>query len=192
MPTALTSTTAKPAAPRGGSLRPTMSAPVATNPSGAASGRPAGAANANAWACLVLAGDPQRRASFERSAKAAGWAPITCSSIGEAARQHRRWRTQLAAIDFGSTTGPARAALQQFAEQIAAPERLLLICDEPADAQGELWARQVGAWVYLPSPEFGDGLVDLFNDARQAAEKLAGSDDAGAVPAPASPEEAAS
>ena len=35
----------------------------------------------------------------------------------------------------------------------------------------ELWARQLGAWVYLPGVSGGDALMSLFAEARRVAER---------------------
>lgn len=129
---------------------------------------------APAWACLLLSDEPKRRRLLEQAIGAAGWEPIPCSSVGEAIQQHNRWRTQLAVVDLATMNAVSKSAYLHFASRVASRERLLLICDEPTDAQGELAARQVGAWMYLPSPEFGAGLTELLSDARVIAEKIAG------------------
>ena len=129
---------------------------------------------APAWACLLLSDEPKRRRLLEQAATAAGWEPIPCSSVGEAIQLNNRWRTQLAVVDLAAMNAVSKSAYLHFASRVASRERLLLICDEPTDAQGELAARQVGAWMYLPSPEFGVGLTELLSDARAIAEKIAG------------------
>jgi hypothetical protein len=111
---------------------------------------------------------------LEQAAVAAGWAPIPCGSVSDAEQQDKRWRTQLAVIDLGSMNAVNKSAYLHFASRIASRDRLMLICEESSDAQGELAARQVGAWMYLPSPDFGSGLTDLLSDARAIAEKIAG------------------
>lgn len=129
---------------------------------------------APAWACLLLCEEAKRQRLLEQAAVAAGWSPISCSSVGEAMQQHKRWRTQLAVVDLGSMSAVSKSAYLHFASRVASRDRLLLICEEPSDAQGELAARQAGAWMYLPSPEFGAGLTELLSDARAIAEKIAG------------------
>lgn len=158
------------------STKPTTSragaAQLATlNAAAAAPSRPP-RPNGSAWACLLVSDEAKRRQLLEESAVAAGWDPIPCESIGEAMKRHKRWRTQLAIVDLGSMNAASKSAYLQFAGKIAATDRLLLVCDEPTDNQGELVARQVGAWMYLPSPEFGDGMTELLSDARSIAEKI--------------------
>ncbi|QDV72461.1 hypothetical protein [Botrimarina mediterranea] len=129
---------------------------------------------APAWACLLLSDETKRRRLLEQAAVAAGWEPIPCSSVGDAIQQHNRWRTQLAVVDLATMNAVSKSAYLHFASRVASRERLLLVCDEPTDGQGEIAARQVGAWMYLPSPEFGDGLTELLSDARAIAEKISG------------------
>lgn len=125
------------------------------------------------WACLLLAEDDDRREHLAYVAKAGGWEPIACGSVGEAIRQSNRWKTQLATIDLGSMPAIQKAAYLQFASTLASRERLLVISDEPIDGSGEVSARQAGAWTYLPNPDFHEGLADLFAEARAVAEKIA-------------------
>lgn len=131
---------------------------------------------ASAWACLLLSADESRRHELRLAAIAAGWDPIECRSIGDASRRWQRWRTQFAVIDLGSMAQPQKAAYMQFADSLASRERLLLVCDEPShDAEchdGEIRARQAGAWLYVPSPDFCDGLRSLFSEAKSIAEKI--------------------
>ncbi|MEQ8849108.1 hypothetical protein [Botrimarina sp.] len=121
--------------------------------------------------CLLLAANAGRRAGLSKAAKSAGWRVLECDSATEATRQHQRWLTQLTAIDLGATAESVRKACQQFAESIRQSDRLLLIYDEPGSPETEVWARQNGAWAYVPSPEFNDGLVELFAEALTAAAK---------------------
>lgn len=127
------------------------------------------------WACLLVSEDEQRRRRFASTAEAAGWSAISCGSIGEAMQQAARWRTQLAVIDLGHMAAVQKSAYLQYAAKIATREALLLVSDEPSDsmADAELLSRQAGAWLYLASPEFGEGLTDLFAQARHLAEKIA-------------------
>ena len=128
------------------------------------------------WACLVVAPNASRREALERSIRSAGWTPIVCESAGEAGEQLEKWRSQLAAVDLGGQPKEARSGLREFAERAASNDRLLAVIDDGTNDGAELWARQAGAWVYLPAPTLGDDEADLtgfFVDARAAAEKLA-------------------
>lgn len=126
------------------------------------------------WACLVVAEDKERREQFDRMAVQAGWHPIACGSVGEAVRESERWKTQLAIIDLGRMSPVRKSSFLGFASRIAARERLLMISDEPTveSPEVEQYARQIGAWMYLASPDFKRGLKDLLGEARQVAEKL--------------------
>jgi DNA-binding NtrC family response regulator len=130
-------------------------------------------AEVSVWMCLVLSVDADRRRRLLDLTEEAGWNPVECESVGEAIRQADRWRTRLAVLDFCGLPAKHRDTFRRFAERLALrPEPLLLVCDDSA-GEGELWARQTGAWVYLPDPQLGDDLVRLCSEAIVAAEKQA-------------------
>ncbi len=129
-----------------------------------------------AWSSLLLAEEEHRLNGLRLAAEAAGWDPIPCDSVGQAVREIDRWRTQLAIVDMGSMPSLHKAAYLQFAARLASHDRLLVICDEPTDTEGELLARQAGAWLYVPAPEFGPGLTELLSEARDVAQKLSDPD----------------
>ena len=59
-----------------------------------------------------------------------------------------------------------------IAEEFAArPGTLLVVCGSEDSVEEELWARQLGAWVYLPGVSSGDALVSLFAEARRVADR---------------------
>lgn len=128
-------------------------------------------ASVSTWMCLVLSADGQRRRRLLDLTDAAGWRPIECDSVSEAVRQADRWKTHLAVLDLLGLAEPHRETFRKFAERLSQrPDPLLMICDDEASAD-ELWARQLGAWLYLPEPELGEDLMRLCVEALRAAEK---------------------
>jgi len=60
----------------------------------------------------------------------------------------------------------------EIAEEFAGrPGTLLAICGSDDNVDEELWARPLGAWVYLPGVTSGDALVSLVTEARRLAER---------------------
>jgi hypothetical protein len=47
----------------------------------------------------------------------------------------------------------------------------VVVCGSGDSVDEELWARQLGAWVYLPGVSGGDALMSLFAEARRVAER---------------------
>jgi hypothetical protein len=48
-----------------------------------------------------------------------------------------------------------------------------VICGNEGRPQEEIWARQLGAWLYLPGVVESDDVAMLCGEARQIAEQLA-------------------
>lgn len=140
---------------------------------GATGGSSAKRLTANAWASLVLSSDTGRLTRLTDINRDAGWEPIACASPADAMRLAQRWRTQLATIDLSGVASGRRETHRQLASQLVTHDRLVVVCDDAATPEGELWARQAGVWLYLPEAELNQGLTDIFRDAISIAEKLA-------------------
>lgn len=127
------------------------------------------------WMCLILSADAERRSRLLGITSEAGWRPIECESVGDAIKQSDRWKTHLAIVDFCGLAERQRQTFRKFAKRLGKQtEPLLMICDdEDSSSTSELWARQVGVWLYLPEASLGNDLVDLCAEAIQAAEKQA-------------------
>lgn len=125
---------------------------------------------------LLLVSDDARRPAIADAVDAAGWHVLVCDSVGDAMRQADRWRTQLAVIELAATTDAHRATFQKFAEQLGnSGSPLVVISDERPTPADELWARQSGAWLYLPEMDSGEDLTALCRDALQSVRKQAAS-----------------
>lgn len=133
---------------------------------------PKGRKLASAWTCLVLSHDSARRLKIANAAAAAGWRPLCSATVDEATRLAQRWATQLVAVDFVPAAAADASSVREFTESVAIRERLVVVCDDTPDATSEAWARQVGAWLYLPSPDMGAPMAELFSEALSVAKKL--------------------
>jgi hypothetical protein len=79
---------------------------------------------------------------------------------------------QLVVVDIARPLGRRVNDSIEVAEEFAGrPGSLLVICGSEDSAEEELWARQLGAWVYLPGVASGDTLVSLCADARRLSER---------------------
>ena len=122
------------------------------------------------WSCMVLSPAESRLEAMSRGARRAGWNPIDCLSTEEAVRQDRRWRTQLALVDMDGN----RSA-QEYIDLVSGrSDLLLMICDERPTGESETWARQAGAWLYLPEPQLGEELVELCSEALRICKSRVG------------------
>jgi len=118
--------------------------------------------------CLVVSGDSARRRRFEVAADLAGWlecaSPETSGELREAVDRD----FQLVIVDIASPLGERVNDSLELAEEMAArPGTILVICGSQDSIDEELWARQLGAWLYLPGVCDGDSLTSLCVEARR-------------------------
>jgi DNA-binding NarL/FixJ family response regulator len=118
--------------------------------------------------CLVVSGDASRRERLVAAASLAGWnratIPEDAATLHAAASQD----VSLAIIDIASPIGDRVHDTLELAEELAArPDTLVVICGSEDNADEELWARQLGVWLYLPGVAEGDSLASLCIEARR-------------------------
>jgi len=84
-----------------------------------------------------------------------------------------RIRFRLAVVDLYRTHGTPPVGLRGLCELLAADgTALLVICGNDEDAVEEIWAHQLGAWLYLPGVEADSDLAMLCGQARTVVEKF--------------------
>jgi DNA-binding response OmpR family regulator len=121
---------------------------------------------------LVVSGDRGLRKRLEAVSELSGWpacdAPADAGELGSAVEGEY----QLVIVDIAHPIGDRVNDSIEVAEEFAGrPGTLLVVCGSDESVDEELWARQLGAWVYLPGVSSGDALVSLFSDARRVAER---------------------
>lgn len=122
--------------------------------------------------CLVLSGDRGLRSRLEAVTELGGWescdAPVDADELSAAVEDGYR----LVIADIANPIGGRVTDTVEAAEEFAArPGTLLVVCGSEDSVDEELWARQLGAWVYLPGVAGGDALVSLFTEARRLIER---------------------
>lgn len=123
--------------------------------------------------CLVVAECESRRAMLAKSAERVGWDAIVCDSVDSGWHTCERERYEMAIVDLDSLDQTALAAMRDLTAQIATrPNLLLMICGNEADALEEIWARQLGAWLYLPGVSERCDVEALCRQALPVAERL--------------------
>ena len=99
--------------------------------------------------CLVVSADGAKREMISLAATEAGWETIVCGDKLKAMTAVLRTRFQMAWVDLDVTPGsPALRSLCQSVAEL--PNVLLIVCGHEDDADEEVWARRLGAWLYLP------------------------------------------
>jgi len=118
--------------------------------------------------CLVVSGDSARRRRFEAAVELAGWLECASPETSGEIRQAIDRDFQLVIVDSASPLGDRVSDSVEIAEEMAArPGTLLVICGSEDNVDEELWARQLGAWLYLPGVCDGDSLTSLCVEARR-------------------------
>jgi DNA-binding NtrC family response regulator len=129
---------------------------------------------ATPWQCVVVSSDVVRCESLARAAAGGGWRTIRCRSAEAARGTTERMHCQLAILDVeAASTGCDAEGLRSLVEQLAREnDLLLLVCGHERDPREEIWARQLGVWLYLPGVIAGPELATLCGEALEIAERL--------------------
>ena len=136
----------------------------------------------NTLSCMVLGTSEHRRLAIADTAEQAGW--VTSDSDGAKTSRAALLREprQLIVIDLTSESGSAPETLKRLAERVARDKStLLMLCGNEGNVMEEIWARQLGVWIYLPGVLCGSDLTSLLREAnhvsrRQRAERPASND----------------
>ncbi len=120
--------------------------------------------------CLVLSADPQRGKMLEQAATDGGWRASVCTDAATAMNHVNRSFVHLAIVDLATQdTEGFRAVLEKLT---ATAGVLSIVCGNDSDPTEELWARQLGAWLYLPGVEESSNLALLCGEARHIAQRV--------------------
>ena len=135
--------------------------------------RPVDAASTetNMSQCLVVSTSMAKRDMLSESANRGGWDTVVCSDEENALFAFRKIRFRMAFVDLekaGNKTKGFRNLCESIAQQ---PNLLLTICGSETDPQEEIWARQLGVWLYLPGVhlEHSDELTEICEQAQLVA-----------------------
>jgi DNA-binding NtrC family response regulator len=122
--------------------------------------------------CLIVSPDTHRRESLSRAAVENGWTTVVCGDADTARHRAGRIAVKLAIVDLERPSTAESAKLRQFTAELAqAGGPLLVVCGAEGDAKQEVWARQLGAWLYLPGVAVDEAMAILSEQARFLIEK---------------------
>ncbi len=121
--------------------------------------------------CLVVSPKVQRLEMLSRAAEAAGWEVVACVAASDGWAVHQRERYELAIVDLDGLDSEAASELRSLGEGVAASSALLMLCGNEGDALEEIWARQQGAWLYLPGVSDASDVSSLCEQARGVVER---------------------
>jgi len=122
--------------------------------------------------CLVVSGDRGFRNRLDAVTELSGWSVCDTPEDFTDLQAVVDGDYQLVIADIARPLGDRVNDTVEIAEEFASrPGTLLVVCGAEESVDEELWARQLGAWVYLPGVSSGDALVSLFSDARRVIER---------------------
>jgi DNA-binding response OmpR family regulator len=122
--------------------------------------------------CLVVSGDEGLRHRLDTMADLSGWSACEAPADAAELRSVVEGDFHLVIADIARPLGERVNDTVEIAEEFAGrPGTLVVVCGSGDSVDEELWARQLGAWVYLPGVSGGDALMALFSEARRVAER---------------------
>ena len=126
--------------------------------------------------CLIVSPSQSRRAMLASGANDAGWDAVVCDDRHGALSEFHRTRFELAMIDVEAYGEGIPDGYRDLCEQLSqeSQDLLLAVCGHEGDPMEEIWARQLGVWLYLPGVTDGDDMMSLCSEARRIADELHG------------------
>lgn len=119
--------------------------------------------------CLVLTWSESRAELLRSAARNESWQATVNIDVHEFLRNVFLLRVPLTFVDLPEVEQRGYGVCQSAAERAKdLSDSLVVVCGCGGDPTEELWARQLGAWAYLPSDNGLAGLELIFGDARKA------------------------
>lgn len=123
--------------------------------------------------CLVASVDPRRRDALASAASDQGWDPVVCADAQNANAASRRTLLGLALIDLEKPDGGTPSQFRALTEQlVVSPNLLLVVCGHQEDPTEEIWARGLGAWLYLPGFRHDTEVGTICREAMLVSQRL--------------------
>ena len=122
--------------------------------------------------CLVLSGNRGLRNRLDAVTELSGWSACDAPEDASDLQAAIDGDYQLVIADIAHPLGDRVNDTVEIVEELASrPGTLVVVCGSEDSVDEELWARQMGAWVFLPGVSGGDALVSLCTDARRLVER---------------------
>ena len=124
--------------------------------------------------CLVLSWSQQRAQLLQSVAIDEAWQAKVCGDVQEFLRSVFQLDVPLTVVDLPRKGTASYTELREIATQTHGVNRsLLVVCGASTggDADEEQWARELGAWAYLPGVTEVSGWRLVFAEARKALAK---------------------
>ncbi len=127
------------------------------------------------YRCLVVSASQLRREQLSEAASDGGWETVVCDDAENALTDFLHSKFQLVFIDLDGFGATPQEDFRELCEQVVvhADNALLVVCGHEGDALEEIWARQLGIWLYLSGvADQCEGITELCDEARGVVEHL--------------------
>ena len=126
------------------------------------------------YRCLMVSASQTRREMLSEAVADSGWDSAVYADPEVALTDFRRTRFQLAFVDLDGFGAAPQEEFRELCQQLASEgnDLLLVVCGHEGDGLEEIWARQLGIWLYLPGLADGEGIAKLFDEARGVVKQL--------------------
>jgi len=119
--------------------------------------------------CLVLTWSESRAELLRSAARNESWQATVNVDVREFLHNLFLLRVPLTFVDLPEAKSMSYSVLREAAERTTElGSSLVVICGLGGNPAEEVWARQLGAWAYLPGDNGLAGLELIFGDARKA------------------------
>ena len=124
--------------------------------------------------CMVIGFSEHRRPLLASAAAAAGWTVIDLADAKAARIQLLRQPPAMVVVDVEDASGSAPEVLKSLLERVSTQRDVLIVmCGNEGNAVEEIWARQLGVWLYLPGVIDDSEVTDLLEEGSQVAVRRA-------------------
>lgn len=123
--------------------------------------------------CLVISPDALRQKMFGQSAERCGWQRIVCEDMAQALEHLESGNIGMILIDIASAGDASLGARRRLVERLVKNKNALtVVCGRTSDLQEEMWARELGVWMYLPGVAPESDLDPMLLAGREASVRL--------------------
>lgn len=117
--------------------------------------------------CLVISTSQERRRTMVAAAELAGWTALGAPDVAKADAFADRLSFGLVVADLVGAELPDRTICAALFAKLR--DALIVVCGSGSRPDEEIWARQLGVWLYLPACGGPPDLGSVCGEARQIA-----------------------
>ena len=139
--------------------------------------------------CLILSWNEVRAEGLQRAAERQAWDALVCSNSAVFIKQLFRMKVPLTIVDLPEVSAAEYSKMRMASAKVReVSDALLVVCAASAECDEEIWARELGAWAYMPEVPDPTSVDWVFEEARSAlARQASASLEGGGISQPGEP-----